>query len=231
MPRRLVPLAGLCLLLGSAHLPASASSIRIVGPSVRIGEQLVFGPATRLEVAADDGGSPVLSGPWPSGDHEAGTLRFTVDAEPPSVSWEVADAARGERGRGRFGMPRRARSEELRAPGLSWPLSAPEGVLRWNPAWAAAPAGTVHETFEVRSDLPEAFLRLVGVRLLGEDRTVPPPRAGQVLWLRAADGASRVERMVLRTRTTAQGPVLEVEAIDGVGNSRKVEWKLEAAAP
>ncbi|MFP5287225.1 MAG: hypothetical protein ACLGI9_15910 [Thermoanaerobaculia bacterium] len=229
MPCRLVPLAGLCLLLGSAH-PASTSSVQIVGPSVRIGETLVFGPATRLEVA-EDGGSPVLSGPWPSGDHEAGTLRFTVDAEPPSVSWEVAEAARGERGKGRFGMPRRARSEDLRSPGLSWPLSAPEGVLRWNPAWAAAPADTVHETVEVRSDLPEAFLRLAGVRLLGGDGTVPPPRTGQVLRLRAEDGASRVERLVLRTRTTAEGPMLEAEAIDGVGNSGKVEWKLEAASP
>lgn len=230
MPRRFVPLAGLCLLLGSAH-PASTSSIRIVGPSVRIGEKLVFGPATRLEVAAEDGGSPVQSGPWPSGDHQAETLRFTVDAEPPAVSWEVAEAARGERGKGRFGMPRRAGSEDLRSSGLSWPLSAPEGVLRWNPAWAAAPAGTVHETIEVRSDLPEAFLRLSGVRLLGGDGTVPPPRAGQVLRLRAEDGASRVERLVLRTRTAAEGPVLEVEAIDGVGNSGKVEWKLEAATP
>lgn len=229
MPRRLVPLTGLCLLLSSAH-PASTSSIRIVGPSVRIGETLVFGPATRLEVTGD-GGSPVLSGPWPSGDHEAGTMRFTVDSEPPSVGWEVAEAARGERGKGRFGMPRRARSEELRSPGLSWPLSAPEGVLRWNPAWAAAPAGTVHETIEVRSDLPEVFLLLSGLRLLGGDGTVPPPRAGQVLRLRAEDGASRVERLVLRTRTTAEGPMLEAEAIDGVGNSGKVEWKMEAAAP
>ena len=53
---------------------------------------------------------------------------------------------------------------------------------------------------------------------------------GQVLQLRAEDAASRVERMVLRTRTTAAGPVLEVEAIDGVGNSGKIEWKMEAVA-
>jgi len=127
----------------------------------------------------------------------------------------------------RFGMPRRPRSEDLRAAGLSWPLSAAEGVLRWNPAWSAAPAGTVHETVEVRSDLPEAFLRLDGLRLV-PDATMPPVRDGQVLQLRAEDSASRVERMVLRTRTTENGPVLEVEAIDGVGNSGKVERKMEA---
>ena len=155
-------------------------------------------------------------------------VRFTVDAEPPVLSWDVAEAARGERGKGRFGMPRRARSEDLHASGLSWPLSAPEGVLRWNPAWASAPAGTVHETVEVRSDLPEAFLRLHGVRLLTPDGTVPPPREGQVLRLRAEDAGSRVERMVLRTLSTAEGPVLEVEAVDGVGSSRKIEWRLQA---
>jgi hypothetical protein len=234
MLRRLVPLAGLCLLLGSVH-PAFTSSIRIVGPSVRIGEKLVFGPGTSLEVGAADGSAPSLAGPWAQGDHEVGPVdppvRFTVDAEPPAVSWEVADAARGERGKGRFGMPRRARGEDLRATGLSWPLSAAEGILRWNPAWAKAPAGTVHESVEVRSDLPEAFLRLDGVRLLNADNTVPPPREGQVLQLRAEDGGSRVERMVLRTRSTADGPILEVEAVDGVGNSGKVEWKLEALAP
>lgn len=234
MLRRLVPLAGLCLLVGSVD-PAFTSSIRIVGPSVRIGEKLVFGPGTRLEVDARDGSAPSLAGPWAQGDHEAGPVdppvRFTVDAEPPAVSWEVEDEARGERGKGRWGMPRRARGEDLRAAGLSWPLSAPEGILRWNPAWAAAPDGTVHESVEVRSDMPEVFLRLDGVRLLNADDTVPPPREGQVLQLRAVDGGSRVERMVVRTRTTADGPILEVEAMDGVGNSGKVEWKLDALAP
>ncbi|MEA2560692.1 MAG: hypothetical protein QOH06_2196 [Acidobacteriota bacterium] len=232
MLRRLVPLTGLCLLLGSVH-PASASSIQIMGPSVRIGEKLVFGPGTRLEVQPADRG-PFMTGPWTQGDHEVADVdppvKITVDAEPPAVSWEVADEARGERGNGRWGMPRRARGEDLRAAGLSWALSAPEGTLRWNPAWMSAPDGTVHESVEVRSDLPEVFLRLEGVRLQNTDNSVPPPRQGQVLQLRAEDGGSRVERMVLRTRTTADGPVLEVEAIDGVGNSGKVEWRLDALA-
>lgn len=234
MLRRLVPLAGVCLLLGSVQ-PASTSSFEIEGLSVRIGEKLILGPATRLEVDATDGSGPSLAGPWPHGDHEVGPMeppvRFTVDAEPPAVSWEVADAARGERGKGRWGMPRRARGRDQRAAGLFWPLSEPEGTLRWNPAWASAPDGTVHESVEVRSDMPEVFLRLDGVRLLNADNTVPPPRAGQVLQLRAQDGGSRVERMVVRTRTTADGPILEVEAMDGVGNSSKVEWRLDSAKP
>ena len=74
------------------------------------------------------------------------------------------------------------------------------------------------------SDLPEAFLRVEGVRFAAKD--APPVRDGQVLQLRAEDGGTRVERMVLRTRTTEAGPVLEVEAVDGVGNVAKKEWAL-----
>ena len=110
-------------------------AIHIAGPSVRIGERLVFGPATRLEVAVADDGSGLkgwtpavdgreaeaasLAGPWPDGDHEAGAVAvdlcgnlgpiepvsFTVDAEPPAVSWERGGGRRGERGKGRFGSP------------------------------------------------------------------------------------------------------------------------------
>lgn len=235
---------------------APTGTILVEGPSVRVGEKLVFGPATRLAVSAKDEASGLegwtavvdgrdaedaaLAGPWPDGEHQVGalamdlcgnagaiqTVRFTVDATPPAVTWDVAEAARGERGKGRFGLPRRPRSEDMQAPGLSWPRSAPEGILRWNPAWdAPAPAGTVHESVELRSDLPEVFVRLDGLSLSNGKETVPE---GKVLRLRAEDATSRVERMLLRIRAAEQGPVLEVEAIDGVGNSGKVEWRLEA---
>lgn len=240
---------------GLDQMPPTGT-IQISGPSVRIGDKVWFGPAAKLEVAAADAGSGVdgwmpsvdghgadagvLAGPWSNGEHRVGAaaldlcgnfgpieaVSFTVDAEPPAIRWTVAEAARGERGKGRFGARRRARPEDLRAPGLSWPLSSPEGYLRWNPAWATASAGTVHETVEVVSDLPEAFLRVEGVGVAPKDGTVPPLKDGQVLQLHAEDGASRVERMVLRTRTTEAGPVLEVEAVDGVGNVARVEWAL-----
>jgi len=230
-------------------------AIRIDGRSAQIGEKTYFGPATRVEVAALDDGSGLetwtplvdgrdaqaaaLAGPWSNGDHEVGAavvdlcgnigaiqpVRFTVDAEPPTITSDVADAARGERGKGRFNLPRRPRSRDLGAPGLSWPRSAPEGFLRWNPTWDSAPVGTVHEVVELRSDLPEVFIRLDGLRLYSGDVTVPE---GKVLRLRAEDAASRVERMVLRILTTAEGLVLEADAVDGVGNTGKKEWRLEA---
>ena len=208
MLRRFYPFAGICLLL-SAPVPAQTPcDVRVSGPSVRIGEVIYLGPTASLETTP------------------ASCVQSVVDKEPPSIQWETADEARGERGKARFGMPRRARSEELKAAGLSWPLSNPEGVLRWNPVWASGPAGTVHEKVEVRSDLPEAFIKIEGVRLATLDGSEPPPRGGQVLRLRAEDGGSRVERMVLRTLSTEEGPVLEVQAVDGVGNVGKMEWRL-----
>ena len=234
-----------------------AGTIQVSGPSVRVGERVVFGPGARLEVAATDGGSGLegwtptidgqeadaarLAGPWPDGEHRVAAaaldlcgnrgpieeVSFFVDAAPPAIASLAANKARGERGKGRFGMPRRARAEELRAPGLSWPRSAPEGRLRWNPDWATASAGTVHEEVEVVSDLPEMFILLEGVRLASPGGTATPVGDGQVLQLRAEDGASRVERMVLRIRTAEDGPVLEVEALDGVGNVGRSEWRME----
>ena len=34
-------------------------------------------------------------------------------------------------------------------------------------------------------------------------------------------------KLTVRTRTTGEGPVLEVEAMDGVGNAGRQEWKIE----
>jgi hypothetical protein len=235
-------------------------TIRVVGPSIQVGGKLWFGPAARVEVTAvDDGsglegwtpavdgqevGAAALAGPWSGGEHRVTaaaldlcgnrgpleTIAFSVDAEPPTVRWEMGSEARGERPKGRFGSLRRARPEDLQAPGLSWPLGLFEGRLRWNPAWATASPGTVHETFEILSDLPQAFLRVEGVRLVSAGGAVPMTQ-GPVLLIDAQDAATRVERMVLRTRTTAKGPVLEVEAVDGVGNSGKLEWRLEPSPP
>ena len=208
MIRRFFPLAGVCLSLSAAVPAQTPCEVRVSGPSVRIGETVYLGSAARLEATPP------------------ACVQSVVDAEAPAIRWEMAEEARGERGKGRFGMPRRAKSKELNAAGLSWPLSNPEGVLRWNPVWSSAPAGTVHEKVEVRSDLPEAFIRVEGVRLKADDSAPASSGSGQVLRLRAEDAGSRVERMVLRTVTTEEGPVLEVQAIDGVGNIGKMEWRL-----
>jgi len=106
-----------------------------------------------------------------------------------------------------------------------WAPSDPWGLLRWDERWSSSPAGTVHQAVEVASDLPTIFLRLEGTRLLSEGK--PLPSTGGLVRLDAADGGSRVEKLTVRTRSTADGPVLEVEAVDGVGNVGRQELKIE----
>ena len=135
-------------------------TIQVSGPSVRIGDKVIFGPAAKLEVAAADAGSGLegwmstvdglgvnpeaLAGPWSHGEHrvEAAALdlcgnfgpiqpvSFAVDAEPPAIRWTVAEAARGERGKGRYNMPRRARPE---APPRARTLLGAEVARRTSP--------------------------------------------------------------------------------------------------
>lgn len=178
------------------------------------------------------------TGPWPGGPHTAGAtavdlcgnrgpiapVSFTVDAEPPALSWKPEgpppEQLRSRRGR----RLRRGRPGD--APGLLWAPSEPWGRLRWDERWTSAPAGTVQGTVEIASDLPTVFLRLEGVRLISEGKPLSTSDDGLVR-LDATDGGSRVETLRVRTRTTAAGPVLEVEAVDGVGNAGRQELRIE----
>lgn len=97
-------------------------SIKVTGPQVRVGDRLIVGPGTRLEVSATDatGGTaswtPMIDGrqangwpqSWSIGEHSAGAaladscgrsaslppVTFVVDAEPPAIRWEVGDRQR-----------------------------------------------------------------------------------------------------------------------------------------
>jgi hypothetical protein len=178
------------------------------------------------------------TGPWPGGPHTAGAtaldlcgnrgpiepVSFIVDAEPPALAWKP-EGPPPEQLRSRRGF-RLRRGRPGDQPGLLWAPSDPTARLRWDDRWPGSPAGTVHQTVEVASDLPTVFVRLEGVRLLADGKPIPTADGG-VLRLDATDGGSRVERLTLRTRTTAGGPVLEVEAVDGVGNIGRQEWRIE----
>jgi LysM repeat protein len=242
---------------GEADLAAPSGTIRITGTTVRIGDKLYVPPAVGLDVQAADGGSglsgwqPVIDGketamaawkgPWTNGPHTAGVtaldlcgnrgpiapVSFIVDAEPPTLSWRPEGPPR-EQFRSRHGM-RLRRGKPGDTPGLIWAPSDPTARLRWDDKWPAAPAGTLHQSAEVRSDVPTIFVRLEGVRLLSEGKPLPTGDGG-VIRFDAADSGSRVIRLTLRTRSTAGGPVLEVEAEDGVGNTSRQELKIERAA-
>jgi hypothetical protein len=183
------------------------------------------------------------TGPWPGGPHTTGAtaldlcgnrgpiapVSFIVDAEPPALSWKPQGPP-PEQLRSRRGL-RLRRGRPGDEPGLVWAPSDPWGRLRWDERWSSSPTPldtTVHQTVEVESDLPTVFIRLEGVRLLSDGKRLPASGDG-LLRLDAADGGSRVERLTVRTRTTGDGPVLEVEAVDGVGNVGRQELKIERA--
>jgi hypothetical protein len=121
------------------------------------------------------------------------------------------------------------RGEPGDAPGLVWAPSEPWGRLRWDGRWSASPApAAAFQSVQVASDLPTIFLHLDGVRLVADGKPLPTTAEG-LIRLDATDGGSRVERMTVRTRAGAEGPVLEVEAVDGVGNVGRQEWRIEKA--
>lgn len=239
---------------GAVDMAPPTGSIRITGTTVRVADRLYVPAAVGLEVEAADGGSglsgwrPVIdgkdadvetwTGPWPGGPHTAGAtaldlcgnrgpiepVSFIVDAEPPTLSWK-AEGPPPEQLRTRRGL-RLRRGRPGDEPGLLWVPSDPWGRLRWDERWSASPSGTVHQTVEVASDLPTVFLRLEGVRLISDGKPLTVSDDGLVR-LDATDGGSRVEKLTVRTRTTGDGPVLEIEAVDGVGNAGRQELKIE----
>jgi LysM domain-containing protein len=199
----------------------------------------------RAEPAVDGRLSPAggagAKGPLPAGEHRAGgaavdrcgnrlevpPLAFTVDTEPPNVACEVTDRAALERG----GEPRAARGTSRRyaepsGTGLYWSSDG----RRWLPLWRPGKAGGKTPAFggdEIASEHPQLFLRALGVKLTIDGREVAPA-AGQLLWLRAEDAGVGVERLRFHAvdRGAEQAPVLELEAVDLLGNARRLSWPL-----
>lgn len=239
---------------GETDTVAPTGSLRITGTTVRIADDLYVPPGVTFEVTADDAGSglsgwrPVIdgkeaaveawTGPWPGGPHTAAVtaldlcgnsaavepVSFIVDAEAPTLAWK-AEGPPPEQLRSRRGHKLR-RGKPGDAPGLVWAPSEPWGRLRWDEHWPSSPAGTVHQSVTIASDIPTAFLYLDGVRLVLDGKPLPVSADGLVR-LDATDGGSRVEKLTLRTRATANGPVLEIEAVDGVGNVGRQELGIE----
>jgi len=76
------------------------------------------------------------------------------------------------------------------------------------------------------SERPQIFLRGLGVKLSLDGRTVETGE-GQLLWVRVEDAGAGVERLRFRAQTGPAGtPVLDLEAVDLVGNARRLSWPL-----
>jgi LysM repeat protein len=234
---------------------APTGSVQVAGPQVRVGERLFTAAAATVQVTAvgPDGAParslPVIGGQeatawpaaWTAGPHTAGAVvldgcghrvplapvAFVTDTEPPVIRWQVGDQKslsdrlapdsesdrrrlRGRRGRGRPATD-------------AWQTLA--GVWQLPVPWVKEKRG-VYAQFpvEIKSDHPQAFLAApdTTVSADGKDARLN----GLILWVAADDTGAGVDRLVLRSRTETDRVVLQVEAVDMVGNSSKKEIVL-----
>jgi len=219
-----------------------SGTVTLSGPQVRVGETLFAGPGASLGVTTvdDSGGNaswrPLINGkevelraaagPWTAGVYTAGAVAvdlcgnrgaitpvsFTVDATPPTLSWDVVDYDTFE-GRGK-------KAQKARNAPLTW-----SGGVQW------LPLATGQEV-RIDSDGPQAFFHAAGARLVAEGKEIVLGD-GQMLRVRAQDGESMVEHLRFQIRAGdggnghgGGGSVLEIETGDLVGNVRKATWEL-----
>jgi len=234
---------------------APTGSLQVGGPQVRVGERLVTSAAATVQVTAvgADGAParwlPVIGGQeattwpaaWPAGAHTAGAVvidgcghrvplapvAFLTDTEPPVIRWQVGDqkslsdrlapdsesTRRHLRGRRGSGHPAKD----------AWQTQA--GVWQVPVPWVKEKRG-VYAQFpvEIKSDHPQAFLAAPDTTLSADGKN--DRLDDRILWVAADDAGAGVERLVLRSRTETDRVVLEVEAVDMVGNSSKKEIVL-----
>jgi hypothetical protein len=226
---------------GSAQTELTMASLRVEGPQVVVASTLFLGPGARLEIAPGTSTCgiaqwrPVIDGkegtvwpsPWASGEHTAGAivedrcgatgavpaLSFVLDDAPPSLRSETGSLDHFE---DRMPEPRRESRLRRRERNTGRKGPARENLL-WSSGWDRweALAGEV----EIQGDHVQLFFRAPeGQSFEGKE----------VLWIAAEDAAARLDRIRFRTRRTQDGEVLEVEAVDLVGNVARKEWKLGA---
>jgi hypothetical protein len=182
---------------------------------------------------------------WSAGDKTAGAavvdgcgtraavapVAFTVDAEGPAIEWRAGDrqelddrlATDTEKERRRL----RGRRGEGRPARDAWTSDAGVYLLPvpWAPKRKGEPAA---DTFpvEIASDHPQAFLAAPSSAYL-HDGSLETSLGDDVLWVSATDAGAGVDRLVLRTRTDRDRMVLEIEAVDLVGNESRKEIVLK----
>lgn len=200
------------------------------GPHIRVGDAVWAGPTARVVVkwvdsktggpaqqaisqsreeldayAARTGAIPKLEicgDAW-----EIQPLAFAVDAAAPDITWEVVDLD---------DFPNERRGAR-KPKGLSW-----SGGASWKPLKEGA------EPLLIRTDTPQLLLH--GAEFHIGDTTVSPTD-DQMLRVRFLDKGAGVDHLTFQLRSGERGKqVLAIETADLVGNSRKVEWGLNAEA-
>ena len=247
----------LAITSGRTGVQPPVGRLEIAGPQVRVGERLFTAASSTVRVTATgpDGKpapwAPIVGGreetawpvTWSAGEHTAAAVvldgcghrvplapvAFVTDTAPPGLRWEVRDprsladrlAPDGERDRRRLrgrrsgGVPAR---DGWRSYAGVWQLPLP---------WVKDQRGVRAQLpVEIRSDRPQAFLEAPDTRITADGRDDLLDNG--ILWIAAEDAGAGVDRMVLRSRTENDRVVLEVEAVDLVGNRSTKEIVLRA---
>jgi LysM repeat protein len=237
-------------------LPSPTGSLAVAGPQMRVGDRLFTAASSTVEVTAvdADGGKarwvPVIGGEeasalpatWAAGEHTVGALAldgcgnrgvvsplaFVTDTEAPAIRWEVGDRESLADRLAPDSEGERRRLRNRRSGGVpaddAWQSRA--GVWRLPLPWVKdREPGRVQFPVDIRSDRPQAFLAAVDTTVSADGRDDALDE--HILWIAADDGGGAgVDRMVVKSREESGRVVLEVEATDLVGNSRKKEIVL-----
>ena len=154
-------------------------------------------------------------------------VAFVADTAPPAIRWQVGDQRslsdrlapdtekERRRLRGRRGSGQPATDAWQTLAGV-WQLPVP---------WVKERRG-VYAQFpvEIKSDHPQAFLTAPDTTVSADGKDALLDQ--HVLWVAADDAGAGVDRLVLRSRIEGDRVVLEVEAVDMVGNSSRKEIVL-----
>jgi hypothetical protein len=235
--------------LGGPHMQVGQTLF--AGPAVRFTATAEDSACGVGRVTATIDGRPIPEGstaPIAAGTHAAGgvaidrcgnradlaPIAFVVDAEPPAVRWEVGDrtlfATRGAPAAG-VRPARRGRERDASAPAhLDWTADG-RSWLRLYTRRAGAAGEAVYGADRIAADRPQIFLALAGVTLVADGR---PLAVGpdQMVWITAEDAGCGVDRLSFRTRAAdpsagaGAAAVLEIDAVDLVGNARHLEWPI-----
>jgi hypothetical protein len=239
--------AALAITSDQADLEVPAGALTLEGPRVDVAGKLFVPAGVRLVVTAEDGSGkptakPVLDGreggdwpaSWSPGAHSVGAvvrdgcgrrgtlapIAFVVDAEPPAFEVEAGTL---EAVTDRMVEPRRESRRVKRERKSARPATSD---LLWSSGWEDRWEPLGEPPVEIRSDRPQLFFRAPeGMSFEGQDRSV-----GAALFVTAGDGGSSLDLVRFRTRTTDGVTVLEIEAVDLVGNVARREWRVVRAA-
>ena len=159
-----------------------------------------------------------------------GPFAFVIDVDPPTIKAQAVGNEiyddRGEPDRDRRHKPQAWTPE--RGGAIAWSADG----RRWLPlAWGdtpTAPENGVWSESAATADHPQVLFAGQGWKIVGDDGA--PLANDRLLYVTAEDAGSGIAKLIYRTKAVPSGGngevLLEVEAVDLVGNSATRTWKI-----